>query len=135
MKLLFISLLCCVLVETRAQQPRNPGNWTFSANLHTEWTRLGINTKHTTYDSAGFIIRCDTSKKVISIIQEDGDTTYLPYGILEFYTDDPYHYQKGVFYYKTMDLGDIEYWPGEMVRRRWPGEFEIVYSLQLKRRK
>lgn len=152
MKLLIISLLVCVQVGAWAQPTpknliigkvtatglpvvKNPGNWTFEANYRTEWTRLGINTKHTVFDSTGFVIHCDTSRRIIYFIQDDGDTTDIPYGILETYEDDPYIYKKGVFYYKTAGFGDVEYRPGEMVRRVWPGEMDIVYSQQLKRRK
>ena len=136
MRLLIITLLLVgAQMGTNAQYPRNPGNWTFHANYHTEWTRIGINTKHQVFDSTGFTIQCDTAKKVILFIQEDGDTTDIHYELLETYMDDPYTYKRGVFYYKTAGLGDVEFWPGEMVRRNWPGEFEIMYSIQVKRRK
>jgi len=75
--------------------------------------------------------------RVISIAEIDridgkinSTATQFPYDRVETYDPkDPDPSMKpGVYYYRTIDQGTFEYWPGEMVVRNWPGVFYIEYN-------
>jgi len=133
---IFVSILfsICTLVchsQTKAELNLDPGNWVFNSNYNTEWSRLALNGKDIVVDSSTFIIVCDANKKMIYFLEAQTkmrDTLVsIKYGLIETWWDDPQQMKRGVYYYRTYEMGTIEYWPGEMVVRDWPGQFRKEY--------
>jgi len=132
-----IVLALCLLISLTgtAQTKLDRANWTFIATKVSDSSRFQFHGAGLEHDTVMNIIHCDTASKTISITEIDKNdgsktTTQFKYDRIEVYDpkDPDPQMVKGVYYYRTIEQGTFEYWPGEMVVRKWPGVFYYEYN-------